>query len=286
MMVSIVQTEVRVRSGNVDLVADEFAVSEPRGTVLLLHGGGQTRHSWKATAQNLAAAGWTAASFDARGHGESAWAPDGDYSMDVLVDDLVAIVQRYPNPVLVGASLGGLTSLVAVGEGRVMARGIVLVDVAPKLEAAGTDRIGSFMRERAETGFADLDEVAAAVSAYNPHRRRPASKEGLQRNVRLRNDGRWYWHWDPAFMSGHAIEASRQEREDRMRAAARRVSAPTLLVRGNQSDVLTEVGVRDFLDLVPHARFVNVGGAGHMVAGDDNDVFTRAVTDFLAEVAT
>src|SRR4051794_36630907 len=181
----VTETEVHVRTAHVDLVADEFAAPEPRGTVLLLHGGGQTRQSWKGTAHKLAAAGWTAASFDARGHGDSTWAPDGDYSMDVLVDDLAAIVQRYPNPVLVGASLGGLTSLVGIGEGRITARGIVLVDVAPKLEVAGTERIGSFMREHAETGFADLDAVAAAVAAYNPLRRRPASREGLRRNVRL-----------------------------------------------------------------------------------------------------
>src|SRR5687768_12923403 len=186
MAFSITQSEVRVRRGQLDLVADEFAVAEPRGTVLLLHGGGQTRHSWKGSARRLAAAGWTAASFDARGHGDSGWSPDGDYSMDVLVGDLVAIVERYPNPVFVGASLGGSTSLVGIGEGRVFGRGIVLVDVAPKLEVAGTERIGDFMREHAITGFADLDQVAEAVAAYNPLRSRPASEAGLRRNVRLR----------------------------------------------------------------------------------------------------
>lgn len=284
MGVDVTSTEVRVPSGQLDLVADEFAVAEPRGTVLLLHGGGQTRHSWKGTAHKLAAAGWTAVSFDARGHGDSSWATDGDYSMDVLVGDLVAIVERYPNPVFVGASLGGLTSLVGIGEGQVAGRGIVLVDVAPRLSVAGTERIGAFMREHAETGFADLGEVAEAVAAYNPTRSRPASVEGLRRNVRLRGDGRWYWHWDPAFMTGHAVEATRDEREDRLRAAAQGVAVPALIVRGKQSDVLTEEGVRDFLGLVPHARFVDVGGAGHMVAGDDNDVFNEAVIDFLADL--
>jgi pimeloyl-ACP methyl ester carboxylesterase len=249
--------------------------------VLLWHGGGQTRHSWKSTAQQLALAGWTAVVFDTRGHGDSEWAPDGDYSMDALVEDVVAAAGKYSDPVLVGASLGGLMSLVGIGTGRVSARGLLLVDVAPRIESAGSRRIGEFMRERAETGFADLHEVAAAVAAYNPHRRRPASLDGLRKNVRQHADGRWYWHWDPRIMPGHVDEPTRLVDIERLRDAARGVTVPTLLVRGGLSDVLSEEGVRDFLELVPQARFVDVGSAGHMVAGDDNDAFSDAVFTFL-----
>ncbi|WP_375482641.1 alpha/beta fold hydrolase [uncultured Jatrophihabitans sp.] len=275
---------VTIGNGPVALVTDEYRVPDARGVVLLWHGGGQTRHSWKATAEHVARAGWTAVSVDTRGHGDSTWAPDGDYSMDVLVGDVVAAAQRYPSPVLIGASLGGLMSLVAVGTGRVAARGLVLVDVAPRIERDGTRRIGEFMRRHAETGFADLDEVADAVAAYNPHRPRPTSTDGLRKNVRRRDDGRWYWHWDPRMMRADADEPSRQVDVDMLRSAARRISVPTLLVRGRQSDVLSEEGVRDFLELVPHAGFVDVGGTGHMVAGDDNDAFGGAITEFLARV--
>jgi pimeloyl-ACP methyl ester carboxylesterase len=279
--VTAVHSLIKIRSGTVTLVADEYRPADPRGSVLLWHGGGQTRHSWKSTAERIARSGWTSVSFDSRGHGESDWATDGDYTMDALVGDVAEAARRYPDPVLVGASLGGLMSLMAVGSGRVKARGLVLVDVAPRIERDGTRRIGEFMREHAETGFADLDEVAGAVAAYNPHRPRPTNLDGLRKNVRQHEDGRWYWHWDPRTMPPDADEPTRHIDTERLRAAARAITVPTLLVRGRYSDVLSEEGVRDFLELVPHAQFVAVSDAGHMVAGDDNDAFANAVRAFL-----
>jgi pimeloyl-ACP methyl ester carboxylesterase len=265
---------------SVEIAGDEYPAGDPRGTAILLHGGGQTRHSWKGTARSIASAGWTAVAVDARGHGDSQWPASADYSIDALADDLRQIAQHYPDPVLIGASMGGMTALVAVGEGRVRARGLIIVDVAPKIEAQGVARIREFMRANLD-GFASLADVAAAISAYNPHRARPATEAGLRRNVRLHEDGRWYWHWDPAFMRISDDEPRRLQDPERLRAAARNVQVPTLLVRGAQSDVLSEEGVRDFQALVPHARFTDVGEAGHMVAGDDNDAFAQAAVDFL-----
>ncbi|HVW42058.1 MAG TPA: alpha/beta hydrolase [Amycolatopsis sp.] len=278
----------RIPAAGLEVAADEYPVDTPRGTVLFLHGGGQTRHSWKGAAGRLARTGFRTINLDARGHGDSDWAPDGDYSMDALVADLAAVVGQLGEdsgpPVFVGASMGGLTSLVAVGEGRVPARALVLVDVAPRIEPDGAERIGAFMRRHTD-GFATLEDVAAAVSDYNPHRARPSSLEGLKKNVRLSENGRWYWHWDPAFLRLGDDEARRGlTGGERLRDAARHVQVPTLIVRGMQSDVLSEDGVREFLSLVPHARAVDVTGAGHMVAGDDNDVFTDQVGRFLDTV--
>jgi pimeloyl-ACP methyl ester carboxylesterase len=198
--------------------------------------------------------------------------------MDALVDDLAAVTDGLPQPpVLIGASMGGLTALVAVGEARVPAAGLVLVDIAPRIEPAGAARVAAFMRAHPD-GFASLEEVADAVAAYNPHRERPASPEGLRRNVRLR-DGRWYWHWDPAFLRPRESTPSDARR---LTDAARAVAVPTLLVRGQQSEVLSADGAAELLQLVPGARAVDVSGTGHMVAGDDNDVFTREVLGFLA----
>jgi pimeloyl-ACP methyl ester carboxylesterase len=280
---SVSRSLVKVDNARVDLVGDEWTPLESRGSIVLLHGGGQTRHSWRATGEKLAATGWRAVSFDLRGHGDSSWSPDGNYSMDAHISDVTAICARYPDPILVGASLGGLISLLAVGEGHVPAQGLVLVDVAPRIEVEGTRRIGEFMREHADTGFGTLEEVADAIAAYNPHRPRPTNLDGLSKNVRRRADGRWYWHWDPRMLLRvPADEETRQVAASRFTAAAERVTIPTLLVRGAQSDVLSPAGIEHFLGLVPHARFVDVGGAGHMVAGDDNDVFTGAVGTFLA----
>jgi pimeloyl-ACP methyl ester carboxylesterase len=265
------------------LLAGERYDGGERGTVLLLHGGGQTRHSWARTGQRLAGLGWTAIALDARGHGDSQWDPREDYSLDAFVNDLLAFIGGLDeSPVLVGASLGGTTSLVAAGEHPGLARGVVLVDIVVKPDRAGTDRILAFMSARPE-GFASLEEVAEAIEAYNPVRKRRRNLEGLKKNVRLGEDGRWHWHWDPAFTK-FGDEPQRQIDPERVRAAAKRLTIPTMIVRGAHSDVVSDEALADMLELVPHAEVVEVGSAAHMVAGDDNDVFAARLEEFLARL--
>jgi pimeloyl-ACP methyl ester carboxylesterase len=280
---------LRLAGDGLTLAADSYG--PPDGPpVVLFHGGGQTRHAWGGTARLLGDKGWRATTVDLRGHGDSDWPSAGDgsgYTLDEFAADVraVAAVQARP-PVLIGASLGGLSSLVAIGEapaGATVASGLVLVDVAPRLEEKGIERIAEFMLGNLD-GFASLEEVADAVAAYNPHRPRPTNLSGLRKNVRLRDDGRWYWHWDPAFLLGGRQDEPRSVRnEDRLEDAARALTVPTLLVRGRQSDVLSEAGARETVGLIPHARYIDVGGAGHMVAGDRNDAFNDAVLEFLRE---
>lgn len=272
--------------GGLRLVATECG---RRGdpSVLLSHGGGQTRHSWHSTTAHLGASGWHAVALDLRGHGDSDWAPDGDYSIESFAKDLIDVCAELHRPVLVGASLGGSSSLAALGftADDPCGRALVMVDIAPSIEMAGVRRIGNFMREHASSGFASLEEVADAVHAYNPHRPRPTDLAGLRKNVRQRADGRWYWHWDPRFMVGKfGDDETRAVRSSILEDAARGLTVPTLLVRGRQSDLLSEDGARQFLAMVPHARFADVGGAGHMVAGDRNDAFNEAIVDFLVRL--
>lgn len=261
------------------IVADRWVGAGDRGTVLLLHGGGQTRHSWHRSGSRFAEAGWTTYALDSRGHGDSDWDADGDYGIDLLVEDLRGVAaQLGVRPVLIGASMGGITSLVAQGEHPELARALVLVDIATRSEPKGIERILGFMRS-APDGFASLEEVADAISAYNPHRPRPKNLEGLKKNVRQGDDGRWRWHWDPAFLNG-GDEHRRRASQERLEDAARAIQVPTLLVRGAQSDVVTAEGAEEFRQLIPHA-IVREAKAGHMVAGDDNDVFAAQVTEFL-----
>jgi pimeloyl-ACP methyl ester carboxylesterase len=265
--------------GGVRIAGDSWG--DPNGPLVILqHGGGQTRHAWKGAGEQLGAAGYHAIAFDARGHGDSDWAPDGVYGPDVMVEDLKRVVAALGNrqPVLVGASMGGGTSLVAVGEKRVDARALVLVDVAPQIELEGVGRIRAFMSQKPE-GFASLEEVADAIGKYQPHRDRPKKLDGLAKNVRLQPDGTYRWHWDPRFLMGIR---DLSEQHIRYEACARRVTQPSLLVRGGLSDVLSEEGVRSFLRACPHSEYVNVTGAGHMIAGDRNDVFGSAVIEFLS----
>lgn len=264
--------------GGVTLAGDSWG--DPGGPLVLLqHGGGQTRHAWKGAGEALGAAGYHAVAFDARGHSDSDWAPDGVYGQEAMVADLVSLVGALGDrrPVLVGASMGGGVSLVAVGEDRVDATALVLVDIAPQIALEGVRKIQAFMSQRPE-GFDTLEEVADAIAGYQPQRARPRKLDGLAKNVRLGEDGRYHWHWDPAYRSA---TRNLENRQARLEACARSLVLPTLLVRGGLSDILTEEGAQGFLQLCPHSEYVNVTGAAHMVAGDRNDVFAGAVIDFL-----
>ena len=271
------------RDGN-RLAAD--VAGEPGGPpAVLLHGGGQTRHSWGGAAARVAQRGCQAVTLDARGHGESEWSATGDYRLVSFADDLrLVVAQLDAPPVLVGASLGGLTAMLLTGEiAPGAASGVVLVDIVPDMEQAGAERIRAFMVERAYEGFGSLEEVAEMVAGYTPHRERTTDVDGLRKNLRER-DGRFYWHWDPRFMDPDAgMMPTEISDTDRLHSAVARMVAdvPVMLVRGRVSDLVSEEKAADFIARFPSVEFVDVSGAGHMVAGDRNDVFTAAVIDFL-----
>ena len=264
------------------LVADEWNrdAGGARPSILMLHGGGQNRFSWKNTGQILAGHGFHVIAIDARGHGDSDRSPTGEYTVDTLARDVVAVLDQIGRPVvLIGASMGGLTGIqVAHDAGPQIVTKLVLVDVVPRFENEGSHRIRDFMT-RHVNGFDTLDEAADAIAEYLPHRKRPRSLDGLKKNLRER-DGRWHWHWDPQFVTQTGddpfMEIEKLERE----AMALRI--PILLIRGKLSDVVSAEGVQDFLAKVPAAEFVELAEAGHTAAGDDNDAFSAAVVDFVS----
>lgn len=272
--------------GGVRIVADRLG--DPRArAVVFLHGGGQTRRSWGRAAAAVAERGWQAVTVDLRGHGESDWSSEGDYRVVSFAGDVRELLRGLPpRPVLVGASLGGFTAMLLAGElAPGIASAVVLVDIVPNMDPSGANRVHAFMANRAESGFGSLDEVADMIAEYNPHRPRPSDLEGLTTNLRRRGD-RWYWHWDPQFISGAAAFPPIEVTDaDRLYAAVGAIldgGVPMLLVRGQMSDLVSQERAEEFLSRFPQVEFTDVRGAGHMVAGDRNDVFADAVLDFLA----
>jgi pimeloyl-ACP methyl ester carboxylesterase len=265
------------------LIADEWnrglSTADDRPSVLFLHGGGQNRYSWKNTCQILADDGLHVIALDSRGHGDSDRAPDANYSVDALCTDTHAVLDQIGRPTaLIGASMGGMTAMpVAHEAGPEKVRKLVLVDVVPRYEKDGSARIREFMASGLE-GFESLDEAADAVASYLPYRAKPRSPEGLKKNLRLR-DGRWFWHWDPAFLTVPADD--KFVRVAKLEHAVMSLTIPILLIRGRLSDVVSEAGVKDFLAKVPDAEFVELSDAGHTAAGDDNDAFSDVVVEFV-----
>ncbi len=161
----------------------------------------------------------------------------------------------------------------------------MLVDVTPHVDTTGVAKVHGFMRSHLQDGFATIEDAADAITAYLPHRKRPRSLEGLKKNLRLHPDGRWRWHWDPRMVEGeHAFGVRASVLEAALVEAAKAIAIPTLLVRGGSSELVHEEHVREFLELVPHARFVDVANARHMVAGDSNDAFSKEVLEFVGEL--
>ncbi len=272
---------VRFRADGVGLVGDEWNRGGPADapTILMLHGGGQNRYSWKNTGRVLADHGFHVVALDARGHGDSDRGPAGNYTVDALARDVAAVLEEIGRPVvIIGASMGGLTGILAAHRaGPQVVTKLVLVDVVPRFEHEGSARIRDFMTRHVH-GFDTLEQAADAISEYLPHRRRPSNLDGLSKNLRHRG-GRWHWHWDPAFVTA-AGDAPFVDADELERVTVG-LSIPILLIRGKLSDVVSPAGVEHFLATVPQAEFIELSDAGHTAAGDDNDAFSDAVVAFV-----
>ena len=287
-MVSRIETQTELSRFPVADLALAVETRQPAGspTLLFANGFGQTRGAWSGAAAALAEAGCRCVTFDSRGHGESDRVSGGadsggGYHMDQFADDLLRLAAAQPQPpILVGASMGGLLGIVIAGEMRPLPfRALVLVDITPRWETAGVERILAFMQAHPD-GFADYAEASEQIAGYLPQRRERKSEEQLRPLLREGSDGRLRWHWDPALLAGSLVQES-ERYQPRLQAAAAKIDIPVLLLSGARSDVVSRTTVDEFLQLVPHAQHVELSHATHMVAGDANDAFTREVVRFV-----
>tara|TARA_Y100000590_G_scaffold465767_1_gene639003 strand:- start:5640 stop:6470 length:831 start_codon:yes stop_codon:yes gene_type:complete len=270
--------------GNLKIAADVWG-EENSQLVVLLHGGGQTRHAWGNTGKKLAEAGFHCLALDLRGHGDSDWHSEGDYSIGAYKEDLVSIIKSIGKPaMLVGASLGGMASLALAGDNinSNLCKALIMVDIGIYPDPEGSDRIVSFMLS-GESGFSSLEEAAKSISNYLPHRKKPKELKGLEKNLRLKEDGKYYWHWDPRFIRRRP-GSKETGYFDLQLKAAKSVTVPTLLIRGALSDVVTMEDVNYFLSVITHAKFIEIEKAAHMIAGDRNDVFADEAIKFLTSL--
>lgn len=249
--------------------------------VILMPGSGQTRHSWRRTAERLAAEGYRILSADLRGHGGSDPAPDGDYSYPRLIEDANALLRAAGGSAArVGTSIGGKTFLAAATElPASTVKCLVLVDALPRTRADGVARVSGII-EASRAGFDSPQQAAEAAARLNGRAAAPDAGERLRRNLRRNPEGRWFWHGDPRFFDsahGLGVAPSLALLED----AAAGVAAPALLVRGEDSDFVDAEGAAALAALMPQLEVAVIAGAGRLVAGDRNDAFVAILIPFL-----
>jgi pimeloyl-ACP methyl ester carboxylesterase len=277
-----VETKTLKGASDNNLVADCYGDAK-NPPVLLCHGTGQTRHSWGGTAQYLAEKGWYAIAYDHRGHGDSEWSSAGLYSPTHFASDVAAIARTLKQkPALIGASLGGIAGMIAEGSspGKIL-DALILVDITPQINVQGAQNVLSFMGTDLKDGFASLEDAAEKIAKYTGRPKRD-SLTGLRKNLRQGADLRYRWHWDPK-----VIDIGRHAsigKGDSLEAHMDKINIPTLLIRGRMSELVTEEIAAEFLNRYPHAEFIDVENARHMVAGDRNDIFTEALSGFMAKL--
>ncbi len=271
------------------LVASQFGAAK-KGAIILSHGGGQTRHSWSGAARTFERAGYLVLCPDLRGHGDSDRAPTSIYSYQDYARDTLALSDWVGEntgirPHLIGASLGGVAGLVAAG--RIRHDGfasLTLVDVAPKISQQEFESIRKFMLDGAKRGFADPSEAASFLSSHfpRPNSRSNTDFSGLKRNLRQGEDGRWRWHWDPAFVE--TLYLAPEQFEQELIEAAKNLSLPVHFMRGSESKLVTKESARHFCELMPQIHYTEIEGARHMMTGDQNDIFVEAALSFLGRL--
>lgn len=276
----------KIKLNGIEFAYNEYGnKNDPR--VLFAHGAGQTRHAWSASAKELSEKGFRTIVVDSRGHGDSGWSVNQAYSIQDFASDLIDITDFFTTGDdgihIVGASLGGISALVSEGLLRPGTfSSITLVDITPSMNFSGVEKIMGFMSSNSSDGFDSLEQASEVISSYLPHREQPKNLNGLKKNLRQKSDGRWYWHWDPAFITSLMTQA-REEQAEQFDSVLETIKIPIHLVRGRMSELVTEASVEHFMKLAPHAHYTDVADARHMIAGDSNEAFNSAIVSFLQQ---
>lgn len=247
--------------------------------LVLLHGVGQTCHTWDLFAAAMAPH-FHVMAFDQRGHGDTDWAPDQDYSRQTMVGDVLAFTRALglDRFFLTGMSMGGMNSLSFTANHPERVEALVVVDIGPRVEAKGVQHIRDFMATYRE--FDTLDKAAEVIHRFNPRR----SLEVIRKftvvyNLKQLPSGKWTWKYDPYFSDGHRRIDVKQFQQE-LTAEVTKIHCPALVVKGGDSDVFSLEGAQDLQDAIPGSEFAVIPGAGHSVMGDNPQGFEAAVREF------
>ncbi|MXY46473.1 MAG: alpha/beta hydrolase [Chloroflexi bacterium] len=251
--------------------------------MLLLHGFAQTCHSWDFVALGFSD-DYHVIVLDQRGHGDSDWAPDGDYSPETQQKDISAVVNALglEGFVLMGLSMGGRNSFTYAANNSDKVKALVIVDAAPQNMTQGTDNIRNFVQQDDE--LESVDAFVDRVLQFNPRRDRQQVRGSILHNLKELPNGNWTWKYDRALRRQGRRMGSDPETEQRLWGYVRSLQCPTLLVRGGASDIVALDTADRMHQAISNSRLATIEGAGHLVMGDSPSGFQKAVTEFIASL--
>lgn len=278
---------ISYRSGNVVLRQMRFHYLEwgaaDAPPIVLLHGGHQSAHSWDLVSLHLAR-NYRVLALDQRGHGDSEWARDVEYSNHTMSLDAEAFIVTLglDRPILIGHSMGGRNALLVAKRNAALLRGLVIVDVGPELSDKGRQAIAGFVRENQE--FENLEHFVESVKKYDPYRPREHIERTVKYNMLQRSDGKFISKCDynPRRLG---LLHGRAAQDNVTLDDVRSFDVPTLLIRGEKSNILEADAADRFAAALPRGRLVTVPNAGHNVHGQNTNGFLAALAPFLEELS-
>ena len=251
--------------------------------ILMLHGFGVSGHMFDEFADRMQDR-YRLIALDQRGHGDSDWSEEGDYTRNSFVEDVEGFrkalgLGRF---ILVGHSMGGLNAVTYVNRYPQHVRALVLVDVGPESAKEGVDNIVRFTRGPDELEFEEFVELA---HRFNQRRTLENIRERMRHRLKPTDNGKYTWKFDKRFRQPESgLRIGSEAGNDDSWSLFRNVRVPTLLIRGAESDVLSQPIAERAAAEMQRTRLVVVPGAGHSVPGDNPDAFTEAVQDFLSDL--
>ncbi len=254
--------------------------NEGARTILFLHGGALTAHTWDLCCLALRDE-FHCLALDQRGHGDTDWAPDADYSIAAQREDVKGVAERLglDKFVLVGMSMGAINGLAyAIAYPKTLAN-LVLIDAGPQMRRPGSTRIRDFVNGGAEP--APLDAIIERALSFNPRRDPVVLRRSLMHNLRQDADGNWVWKYDRRRFQGMGGERHGGERQG-LADGLGKVTCPTLVVRGAESDVFHDEDAERLAASLPDGRWVKIAKAGHTVQGDNPKELAAVLREFLS----
>lgn len=268
--------------GGIDLHYLEWG--NPTDTpIIMLHGFAQSCHSWDFTSLALCDR-FHVVSLDQRGHGDSAWAPDGNYSTEAYVSDLRELVDklRLDKPIIVGLSMGGRNGFVYTAKYPENVSSLVIVEAAPTWGREGSDKVRKFV-ETVDNLDSPDDFVPYLLELY-PLRKPEQLRGSVRRNLKQLPNGKWTWKYDKALRRPGANRRGTPDETKQLWRLLESIQCPTLVVRGSGSDTISNEVATEMAERIPNACLAVVPDSGHLVPGDNPMGFLKALNGFLEQV--